>query len=259
MDKKIIDYDIVNVINPDNTQLMIKISIHTLLSIPIKNWKHNRPADFKRCSDISLYLQTHTPFLDYVFTLAWDNECKTFLVIDGNHRYTSLKNIKNCKLNIDWLTNQNVIINVIFNANDGKLIELFKNINKSHPSDIYIKNERNEKLIVIYKVCDGFIAKYNSHFSNKSNPQSPNINITKFHDLIDTLYDKYVDKVQEDMQTTLEQLLNDTNLNIKYMIDSKDTLQNIPKLKYGEKALQKCIKSDCYLFLYKLDILEKYI
>ena len=110
-----------------------------------------------------------------------------------------------------------------------------------------------------YLLCDNFIALYNSHFSNKPNPQIPNVNIKKFHDLIDNLYDKYVGKVQEDMQTKIEQLLNDTNLNIKYMIETPTALQNIPKLKYTDKSLQKCIKSDCYLFLYKLDILEKYI
>ena len=259
LDKKIVHYDIVNIVNPDNTHLMIKISINTLLQMPIINWKHNRHPDFKRCSDISLYLQTHKPYLDYVFTLAWDNETNHFLVIDGNHRYTSLKNINNNKLNTDWLINQCAIINVIFNANDGKLIELFKNINKSHPSEIYIRNESCEKLIVIHKVRDNFIALYNSHFSNKPNPQIPNVNIKKFHDLIDNLYDKYVGKVQEDMQTKIEQLLNDTNLNIKYMIETQTALQHIPKLKYTDKSLQKCIKSDCYLFLYKLDILEKYI
>ena len=42
LDKKIVHYDIVNIVNPDNTHLMIKISINTLLQMPIINWKHNR-------------------------------------------------------------------------------------------------------------------------------------------------------------------------------------------------------------------------
>ena len=186
-------------------------------------------------------------------------------MIDGIHRYTSLKIIKqhNSKpleiltpgefgSNNDakWLYDSYIILNIRFNSTEGELIELFKTLNKSAPiPELYIRDTKKEKRIVIESLANTWQIKYKEHFSSSNKPTKPNFNRDRFIDLLETLYDKH--NISEDNKHKLEQLLDDANFVISH--------STLPKGLLTQNARDKCVKSGCWLFVYKPDELIKMI
>jgi hypothetical protein len=243
--------------------MLIKIKIIDLLNAPITNWKYNRPPDQIRCADIAKYIYLSKKPLDTMLYLSFNNNTQSFDIIDGIHRYTSLKILKenNSKpLNlIDpcdygsnndavWLYQSYIILNIRFNAIESELIELFKNLNKSTPiSDLYIRDFVKEKREIIENVANNWQVKYKSHFSSNNKPNKPNINRDRFIDLLQEIYLKY--NINEDNKHLLEQVLDRANWEIS---------NNIPS-KLSETILEKCKSTGCWLFIYPNDKLLKII
>jgi len=242
---------------------IIKIKIEDLLSAPIMNWQYNRPPDLIRCNDIARYIYKSKTSIDTMLYLSFNNKTQAFDIIDGIHRYTSLKIIKehNSKPldlitpsdfgnnnDAKWLFDTYIIINLRINALDGELIELFKNLNKSNPiPDLYIRDVNKEKKEIIEKIAKDWQNKYSSHFSCKSKPYKPNINRDRFIDLLEMIYDKY--EINEEKRALLENILERTNTNISY---------NVPRKITKTKSInEKCVETGCWLFIYTVDELVK--
>ena len=85
--------------------MIIKIKISDLLESPISNWKYNRPPDQIRCADIAKYIYLSKKPLDTMLYVSFNNINQSFDVIDGIHRYTSLKILKeNNSKSLDLIT-----------------------------------------------------------------------------------------------------------------------------------------------------------
>jgi hypothetical protein len=240
-----------------------KVKINDLLNSPVTNWKYNRPPDIVKCSDMAKYVYLSKKPLDTMLYLSFNNVKKMFDVIDGIHRYTSLKILKeNNTKSLDlitpsdygnnndakWLYESYIILNIRFNAIEGELIELFKTLNKSTPiAELYIKDFVKEKREIIENVSNNWQVKYKSHFSSSNKPNKPNINRDRFLDLLESVYVKY--NINEENKNKLEQLLDRANWNIS---------NNVP-LKLSPTIIEKCKASGCWLFIYSDDKLIKMI
>ena len=243
--------------------MIIKIRVYDLLDARITNWKYNRPPDQIRCADIAKYIYLSKKPLDTMLYLSFNNMTQSFDVVDGIHRYTSLKILKENNSNslnlidpgdygnnndAEWLYQSHIILNIRFNAIEGELIELFKNLNKSSPiSDLYIRDFIKEKREIIENVANNWQIKYKSHFSANNKPNKPNVNRDRFIDLLQEIYVKY--NINEVNKYILEQVLDRTNWNIS---------TNIPH-KLSESIIDKCKSSGCWLFIYTNDKLVKMI
>lgn len=251
------------ILNYNDNHGVYKIMIRDLLVGNVKNWGYNRPPDMARCPDIARYIYTSKKPVDTMLYMSFTNTKEVFEVIDGIHRLTALKIIKeeNSKpINllvppefgsgneINWLFNQYLLVNVRFNATEGELIESFKNLNKSQVvPDLYIRDHSREKRDLIDSIANEWYVKYKRHFSSSSNPNTGNTNRNKFVDLLDKLYDKY--KIDASSGDKLRQILDEANLRI---------INNVP-VKATIDVRVKCKETGCFLFLYKNDKLEKYI
>ena len=240
---------------------IIKVKITDLLFAPITNWQYNRPADLVRCNDIARYIYNSKKCVDTMFYLSFNNKKRSFDVIDGIHRFTSLKIIKEhnskpldlltpCEFgnNCDakWLYDSYIIAGIRINASDSELIDLFKSLNKSNPiPELYIRDTNKDKRDIIETIANNWQIKYKSHFSSNSKPNKPNINRDRFIDLLDILYDKF--HITEENKIKLEQILDKTNTNILY---------NLPR-KLSQNTKEKCSISGCWLFIYNNDELLK--
>ena len=71
-----------------------KIMIKDLLVDSVKNWEYNRPPDMVRCPDIARYIYNSKKQVDTMVYLSFNNLKETFEVLDGIHRITALKIIK---------------------------------------------------------------------------------------------------------------------------------------------------------------------
>jgi hypothetical protein len=240
-----------------------KIQIKDLLVSSVKNWEYNRPPDMARCPDIARYIYNSKKPIDTMMYLSFNNIKEVFEVLDGIHRITALKIIKeeNSKPldlleshefgsgnDANWLYNQYILVNIRFNAPLGELIEVFKNLNKSQAvPEIYIRDHTKEKRDIIDTIANEWFVKYKKHFSSSANPISGNTNRNKFVDLLDKLYDKH--KIDESSADTFRKILNDANRYISTIIPSKISVD----------IRVKCKETGCYLFLYKNDKLEEII
>jgi len=243
---------------------ILKIKIKDLLKASITNWKYNRPPDMVRCGDIAKYIYLSQSPVDTMLYLNFNNKTKSFDVIDGIHRYTSLKIIKDNNSNssldfitpgdygnnndADWLYESHIILNMRFNSTEGELIELFKTLNKSTPiPDLYIRDVVKEKRDIIENLANKWQTKYKSHFSPNNKPNKPNINRDRFIDLLEQIYNKY--NINENNKTLLEEVLERANWNISV---------NIP-LKTSETIVKKCKDSGCWLFIYSDEKIVKIV
>jgi len=230
-----------------------KIKISDLLNAPITNWKYNRPPDKVRCDDIAKYIYLSKTPLDTMLYLNFNNKTTTFDVIDGIHRYTSLKIIQENNATLDfittgdygtnsdakWLYDSCIILNVRFNSTEGETIELFKTLNKSTPiPDLYIRDVSKEKRDIIEIVANNWQVKYKPHFSANNKPNKPNINRDRFIDLLETIYIKY--NMNDNTKITLEEVLERANWNIS---------NNYPR-KLTQQIIDKCKTTGCWLFIY---------
>ena len=235
---------------------ILKIKVNDLLTTSITNWKYNRPPDMVRCADISKYIYLSKSPLDTMLYLNFNNKSKSFDVLDGIHRYTSLKIIKEKNGSLDfitpsdygnnndagWLYESHIILNMRFNSTEGELIELFKTLNKSTPiPDLYIRDIVKEKRDIIENVANNWQVKYKSHFSSNNKPNKPNINRDRFIDLLEKIYNKY--NINENNKNLLEEVLERANWNISI---------NIP-LKLSQSIIDKCQTTGCWLFIYSDD------
>ena len=243
-----------------------KIMIKDLLVDSVKNWEYNRPPDLARCPDIARYIYNSRKPIDTMFYLSFNNSKEIFEVLDGIHRLTALKLIKeenskpkeeNSKSfdllcppefgsnnDASWLYNQYIIVNIRFNASVGELIEVFKNLNKSQT----VTDLKKEKREIIDSIANDWYVRYKKHFSSSANPITGNTNRNKFVELLDKLYDKY--KIDDESNgNKLRKILDDANIKIMGNIPSKVSLD----------TRVKCKESGCYLFLYKNDKLSEII
>jgi hypothetical protein len=198
-----------------------------------------------------------------MFYLSFNNKKRAFDVIDGIHRYTSLKIIKeqNSKpldlltpsefgTNNDakWLYDSYIIANIRINASDSELIDLFKSLNKSNPiPELYIRDTNKDKREIIESIANNWQVKYKSHFSSNAKPNKPNVNRDRFIDLLDALYDKFY--ITEENKGKLEQILDKINTKILF---------NIPR-KLSQNIKEKCSTTGCWLFIYNNEELLKLV
>ena len=240
-----------------------KIKIRDLLVEQVVNWEHNRPPDMVRCPDIARYIYNSKKPIDTMVYLSFNNLKESFEVLDGIHRITALKLIKeeNSKPlellccgdfgsgnDATWLYNQYLLVNIRFNASLGELIEVFKNLNKSQTvSELYICDHAKEKKDMIESIVNEWYFRFKKHFSSAANPVTGNTNRTKFSNLLLHLYDKH--KIRQSNCEKLKKLLETANHKISTDIPSKVSLD----------TRVKCRESGCYLFLLKNDVLEEFI
>ena len=240
-----------------------KIQIKDLLVDSVKNWEHNRPPDMARCPDIARYMYNSRKAIDTMVYLSFNNPKEIFEVLDGIHRLTSLKIIKeeNSKeldllstgefgSNNDatWLYNQYILVNIRFNATKGELIEVFQTLNKSQVvPDLYIRDTKKEKRDIIEAIANEWYVRYKIHFSSSANPNTGNTNRNKFVELLDKLYDRY--RIDNLSGNKLRKLLESANQRMSENVSSKITIS----------TRLRCKETGCYLFLYKNDKLEDFI
>ena len=229
----------------------------------IINWKHNRPPDTVRCRELAEYIYNKKQEVDWLFYMIVENDI--FHIIDGIHRFHSLQIIKreNSKApdyltpiligtnafantmvgtnnnSADWLYEKYIFISLRKNMSNGETIDLFQSLNKSNPvPELYIAPDVNiQKRTLIESIVNEWMTDFNTHFTSSKNPNIPNMNRDKFIDILDYVYEKY-------------QLNNSTNYLLSeklYELNSK--LKATPPKKTSPCALDKCIKTGCFIFL----------
>jgi hypothetical protein len=246
------DYRQILLLNQSHSHAVYLIQIKYLLNDSVENWIHNRDPDLARIPIIAEDIYNKKNPIETMFYLSFNKENEKFDILDGIHRLTALKLIKEENLtkfrgeDSNLLFNQYVLVNIRFNFTYGDLCNAFQNLNEARPvPELYMgKQEEENKGKIIKNIANEWCHKYKKHFSSSSKPNTGNTNRDKFVDLLDKLYDKYECK-DENM---LRNILDDAN---------EDLSLNNPKVSID--ALYKCKETGCYLFLLKNDKILEHI
>ena len=265
------------VIKYDNTHAIYKMTLQSLLSMNIANWKHNRPPDMIRCAEIASYYRSigRNLRLDSTFHLHLNTTDDCFEVIDGIHRWTALLELhREFQLDADpqktyyWFYNTAILVSILKDMDQIRLAQLFQLINKSvsvpllytepidevvshiQPTDeepdtvapipnIQLVFDKNQyKRQIIEDIVLMCQRKYKTHFSANEKCHRPNINRDRLMDILDEIW-----KVLEpfcninDMEREMNEIFEAVNEYAKSLVENS-----------GDHVSAKVKKSGGYIF-----------
>jgi hypothetical protein len=240
--------------------VIFKCTIYDLLNAAsqknVINWKYNRPPDIIRCNEIAESIYTKKQDNDWIFYMVYEND--VLHIIDGIHRFHSLQ-IINRESNkpvdhltpilsngsADWLYEKYILISLRLNMSEGQTVDLFRSLNKSNPvPDLYMVDTDHQKRTIIEYNVNEWVTKFSSHFTASKNPNIPNMNRDRFIEILDYVYNKY--NLNNSTSYVLPEKLYELNAKLK---------KNPPK-KITANAIEKCIKTGCFIFLLRGEQLQ---
>jgi len=219
--------------------------IGDLINFNWGRWEYNRPFDEIRVDEIFEYINrgNSIDWMLYCIYISKTDCASKIELYDGLHRLTALKKYiqlyELSKKEDCPLKNQIILISIRINPSLGETIDAFQNINRSiSVPDLYIDQSNTVKRMIIEHTINIWTKKYKPHFKSSSKTTIPNINRDSFINIISDIYDHY--NIQSEQ--SLNDLLNKTNALI---------LEKISDYLISERALSKCQKTGCYLFIIK--------
>jgi hypothetical protein len=206
----------------------------------IKNWIYNRPCDELRVKKIKESIQNGSYINEplYIAELISEEKEITYVCYDGNHRMKAF----------DGKKSQKIFVNLIKNVNNGDIKKRFITLNSGCPvPELYMEQTsghlKDDIEYITDKICDNF----KKCWSSSRRPRKPNFNKDNVKDILFTylqnkVFDKYI---------MYGKILKLNNIYKNKFIENRDLFKHISK-----KQIDKAIKTDCYLFLFKNDFTE---
>ena len=206
----------------------------------IKNWKYNRPCDNLRVKKIKDSIKNGSYINEpiYIAELISKEKEITYVCYDGNHRIKAFNGEKS----------QKIFVNLIKNANNNEIKKRFITLNSGCPvPELYTEQSSEDfKSNIEYitdKICDNF----KKCRSSSRRPRRPNFNRDNLQDILFTflqnrVFDKYI---------MYGKILKLNNMYKNKFIENRNIFTNISK-----KQIDKSIKTNCYLFLFKSDFTD---
>ena len=217
--------------------LMGKVTAHDLLAAPLVNWRLNRPPDPTRYHALAQYLQRSGEPIDSVIHAALNHRTRQIEILDGAHRWQALKALHP-------LPSFELLINIRINHSEGKLVEVFQNINKSvSVPELYLRDSSKDRRTCIERIATAWQMRYPSHFRSTKAPQRPNTNRDLWIGFLDYAYEK--------MGLTYE--------TEKRLAERLEEMNQAVKADVPEKIRVQCEASGCYLFTKRMGELEMMI
>jgi len=224
-----------------NEHLLGMTTVRDVLGAPLVNWRLNRPPDQTRCAALAQYLQRSGQPIDSVLVLALNHRTRQFDILDGIHRYHALRMME------EPILDAPLIVNIRTNFSEGKLVEVFQNINKSvSVPELYLRDTTKDRRECVERLATQWQMRYPSHFKATKAPQRPNTNRDLFIAFLDHAYDKM--ELAYETEGRLAVRMEEMNAEVR--------LGAIASKALPDKMVQSCEASGCYLFTMRLGELE---
>lgn len=190
-------------------------------------WSRNRPPDKKRIKEVVEYIKKSDRVDGIIYVAQIEDK---FVCYDGNHRREA------CKL-LD--KSYPVLVELLIKPTYHELCAKFQALNKCVPvSELYSDPNRysNELKLLVLEIVNKICSAWPEHQATSKNPRRPNFN----KDLLETQLTNFIteNNICYSKEILWDKLLK---LNNRYKKGNLD--------KYTPKMLEKCCKTDCYLFL----------
>ncbi len=196
-----------------------------MLKVVVKRWAHNRPEDDTRVEEIAREID-HSRRVDGLISLAVTDE--GIVCWDGLHRFKALCRVPNPPTN--------VLYHVWMNPSEDELKQRFISINKSVavPS-LYIDKTSPSFKRNCEQIMKNCIYLYKDHFSSSARPIEPNVNRDVFLEFVSDFL--------------VEHPTMESGSFIRLLREANQRIAASDLTKVKPKILEKCQKTQCYLFL----------
>lgn len=209
-------------IDKQGNHLVCWMSPELFRSLPIDNWKFNRPPDLERVKEIREHMNV-SKRVDGILYLAFLD--KSFVCYDANHRRLAMEGVEGL---------HNVLVDILFDVTDKDVEEEFIRLNKAHSvPELYMERELAEKRVEMETLVREFCENYKAHVSSSKRPLRPNFNR-------DHLTDEFTRIMREKRMTHTEFVEWITARNRELSLQDRSDLP--------EKLRTKCEKSGLWLF-----------
>lgn len=208
--------------------------------------KIQRKEDVERTTEIVEFqknVHKTNGFFVYHGLITLFRNKNSFFIVDGQHRYQSLKVLQSIKKeNIEEIIypDHDIIVEIIEGTEDD-MTSIFSTINKSLPVPAYIinniKNGNTINNTIIEETFNHFYKKFRLFFKESDEPHIPHINKNKFKEYLGSK--RIVEILNIKTSTELINLI--TTFNNKPIDPSNFT----------EKQYKKCKEHEFYLGLYQ--------
>lgn len=217
---------------PHGSHSMYWVPVKLLNSFPIKRWKHNRPADEDRVTEIREAIKSKGRMDGQIYIASINDELVCY---ESNHRREALKGLDNLAM---------ILVDVIWNATHELVKEEFLRLNKAvSVPELYLEEE---KVINLYEglkeAVDSFCENYKKLKSSSNHPQRPNFNR-------DTILDEFY-RVMKENNIGIDELS-------KRLMRLNADMSKRDKSKLNERVVKKCEESNLWLFAWSSKLNEK--
>ena len=220
-------YRIVN-----GSHCMYWIPVAKFNNLPITMWKHNRPPDMERVTEIRSFM-TESKRMDGLIHLACINN--QLVCYESNHRREALKGLTDMA---------DILVDVIWDATDDLVKQEFFRLNKSvSVPELFVTPDAGETLIRdVREAVESFCRNYPTMRSSTSRPQRPNFNR-------DVLTDEFY-RIMRENQIGVEELGNRL-MRLNRVMSQRD------RRRLTEKTIAKCEATGLWLFAWSASLNAK--
>lgn len=245
------------VIKHSSNHYTYRIKMRKFLETQMIRWSYNRPVNMERSREIANSLIHKAQPLSFMLQCIYNTTESKLEIIDGMHRYYAIHNIHDRlggSLLHEWFYNSVLLIEIKLNYTIGEVIDWFQSINNCSPVlDLYL-NSNDEKKEIVEDVVNIYYAKYTIHFKGL-NPNISNTSKELFTEIVSYIYDTF--NVSIETKRQIQKILEDINKKIRETVTINHYKRLNPKI--TATAMEKCAKTQLYLFLATKETLFEYI
>ncbi len=221
-----------NLLTPDKVSLDVQ-GTHTVYwmpakifnSIPIKRWKHNRPPDEARVSEIREWIQTSKRVDGIIYLACVDNEIVCY---ESNHRREALKGIEGL---------HNILVDMMWDATDESVKAEFFRLNKAiSVPELFVTEQQEVRVDELIQIVEGFCQNYAGLKSNSRHPQRPNFNRDNF---------------MEDLYHSMRESGKSADQVMNRLHQYNNHLAMRDRSKLSKTVVEKCERSGMWIFAWK--------
>ena len=190
--------------------------------LSIKRWKHNRPPDKERITEIQSFMN-HSKRMDGMLYLACIN--KELVCYESNHRREALVGLEGM---------HPILVDILWDATDESVKAEFLRLNKAvSVPELYVSEDTGIDTGDLIEMRNAFCAKFKLAKVSTGRPNAPNFNS-------DMILDEFHRLMKETKLTPND--LWDKLIHLNQQMSTRDRKKLTPKI------IEKCERSGLWLF-----------
>ena len=208
------------------------IPMKVFKALPISRWKHNRPPDKERISEIHQYMTT-SKRVDGIIYLACVDQ-RELVCYESNHRREALVGITDV---------EDILVDILWDATDEMVKAEFLRLNKAvSVPELYVSDDSPVDFNEVLRIRNEFCEKYKALKSTSKNCHAPSFNS-------DSVLDEFA-RVMKENKISATELWN-------RLMHLNSAMAMRDRKKLTPKVIEKCEKTGLWLFAWGRTLSEK--